>query len=160
MRTSKNSSDMERGPGPRSIAVEFSEVRMAVQKLQRGENTTFHFHAAPFGTRSPRCERDVRRHSSSSLADALQASQMALVVDFNSVIGGDLWRTNSPASLPAWTIGDSTTQHVGRGTAACRRGARERRRHDAVGHGDGMRLAVAPMHAAYAACVHSGCKCA
>ena len=66
-----------------------------------------------------RFERDVRRHSSSSLADALQASQMALVVDFNSVIGGDLWRTNSPASLPAWTIGDSTTQHVGRGTAAC-----------------------------------------
>ena len=37
---------------------------------------------------------------------------MALVVDFNSVIGGDPWRTNSPASLPAWTIGDSTRHHM------------------------------------------------
>ena len=36
MRTSENSSDLERGPGPRSIAVEFSEVRMTVQKLHRG----------------------------------------------------------------------------------------------------------------------------
>ena len=32
------SSDSERAPGARSFAVEFSEVRMAVQKLQRGEN--------------------------------------------------------------------------------------------------------------------------
>ena len=28
---------------------------MAVQKLQRCENTAFHFRAAPFGTRSPLC---------------------------------------------------------------------------------------------------------
>ena len=41
MRTSENSSDLERGPGPRSIAVEFSEVRMAVQKLQRCEEQHF-----------------------------------------------------------------------------------------------------------------------
>ena len=54
MRTSENSSDLERAPGARSIAVEFSEVRMAVQKLQRCENTTFHFHAAPFGIRTLR----------------------------------------------------------------------------------------------------------
>ena len=52
MRTSKYSPDSERAPGARSIAVEFLEVRMAIQKLQRCENATFHFHAAPFGTRS------------------------------------------------------------------------------------------------------------
>ena len=43
MRTCENSSDLERGPGPRSIADEFSEVRMAVQKLQRCEIQLFTF---------------------------------------------------------------------------------------------------------------------
>jgi hypothetical protein len=56
--TSENSSDLERGPGPRSIAVEFSEVRMTVQKLQRCENTTFHFHAVSHCTIwDPECMR-------------------------------------------------------------------------------------------------------
>ena len=52
MRTSENSSDLERAAAARSIADEFSEVRMAVQKLQRCEDKAFHIHAAPFGTRS------------------------------------------------------------------------------------------------------------
>ena len=41
MRTSANSSDFEWGPGPRSIAIEISEVRIAVQKLQRCEDQHF-----------------------------------------------------------------------------------------------------------------------
>ena len=53
MRTSENSSDLERAPGARSIAIEFLEVRMAVQKLQRCANRSFHFHVAPFGIQSP-----------------------------------------------------------------------------------------------------------
>ena len=56
----KNSSDLERGPGPRSIADEFSVSNPLVIGLQRCENTAFHFHAAPFGTRSPRPVLQVR----------------------------------------------------------------------------------------------------
>ena len=41
MRTSENSSDLERAAAARSIAVEFLEVRMAVQKLQRCEYQYF-----------------------------------------------------------------------------------------------------------------------
>ena len=51
--TTKISTDLERAPGARSIAVEFFVVHPVVTKLQRCENTGFHFHAAPFGTRSP-----------------------------------------------------------------------------------------------------------
>ena len=52
MRTSENSSDLERAPGARSIADEFSVVRMAVQKLKRCENTAFHIRAALLGGRA------------------------------------------------------------------------------------------------------------
>ena len=41
MRTSENSSDLERAAAARSIAVEFLEVRMAIEKLQRCENQYF-----------------------------------------------------------------------------------------------------------------------
>ena len=50
---SKNSSDLGRAPGARSIAAEFFEAPLLVIELQRCENTPFYFHAAPFGTRSP-----------------------------------------------------------------------------------------------------------
>ena len=46
------SSDLERVPGTRSIAVEFVEAPHIVIKLLRCENTAFHFHAALFGIRS------------------------------------------------------------------------------------------------------------
>ena len=52
MVTPKNSTDLERAPGARSIADEFSGVTILVQMLERCESTGFHFHAAPFGTRS------------------------------------------------------------------------------------------------------------
>ena len=48
----EKSSDLERVAATRSIAVEFSEFTILVIELQRCENTAFHFHAAPFGTRS------------------------------------------------------------------------------------------------------------
>ena len=51
---SENSSDLERVPGTRSIAAEFSECTILDIELQRCENTAFHFHTAPFGNRSPR----------------------------------------------------------------------------------------------------------
>ena len=54
MVNSENSSDLERVAATRSIAVEFSEFTILVIELQRCENTAFHFHAAPFGARSPR----------------------------------------------------------------------------------------------------------
>ena len=50
----ENSSDLERGAAPRSIAGEFSGIPSLVQKLQRRENTGLHIHTAPFGTRSQR----------------------------------------------------------------------------------------------------------
>ena len=43
---------MERAPGARSIGEEFVETSILVTEFQRCENTGFHFHAAPFGTRS------------------------------------------------------------------------------------------------------------
>ena len=49
----ENSSDLERAPGARSIAAEFSKCIILVVELLRCENTGFHIHAAPFGTRSP-----------------------------------------------------------------------------------------------------------
>ena len=55
MVNSENSSDLERVAATRSIAVEFSEFTILVIELQRCENTAFHFHAAPFGIRTPRC---------------------------------------------------------------------------------------------------------
>ena len=51
--TSHFSSDLERAPGARSIAVEFVEVPPLVIELLRCENTAFHVHAAPFGIRTP-----------------------------------------------------------------------------------------------------------
>ena len=48
----ENSSDSERAPGARSITDEFSGGPSSVNKLLRCENTGFHLHAAPFGTRS------------------------------------------------------------------------------------------------------------
>ena len=51
--TTENSTDLERGAAPRSIADEFSVVTTLVQKLQWCENTAFHFHAAPFGIQTP-----------------------------------------------------------------------------------------------------------
>ena len=51
--TPENSSDLERAPGARSIGDEFSGVHIIVQHLEKCENTAFHIHAAPFGTRSP-----------------------------------------------------------------------------------------------------------
>ena len=54
MRTSENSSDLERVPGTRSIADEFLEVRMAVQKLQRCEDDNFSLsRLQPFRIRTP-----------------------------------------------------------------------------------------------------------
>ena len=50
--TSHFSSDLERAPGARSIAVEFVEVPPLVIELLRCENTAFHVHAAPFGIRT------------------------------------------------------------------------------------------------------------
>ena len=52
--THENSSDLERAAAARSIANKFSGVPSIDQKLQRCENMGFHFHAAPFGTRSLR----------------------------------------------------------------------------------------------------------
>ena len=49
----ENSSDSERAGPARSIADEFSGGPSSVNKLLRCENTGFHLHAAPFGTRSP-----------------------------------------------------------------------------------------------------------
>ena len=63
----KISSDLEWGAAPRSIAEEFFVFTSIVEKLQRCENTGFHFHAAPFGIRSPwHCNRG----RSSSLSSA------------------------------------------------------------------------------------------
>ena len=53
MVNSENSSDLERVAATRSIAVKFSEFTILVIELQRCENTAFHFHAAPFGIRTP-----------------------------------------------------------------------------------------------------------
>ena len=50
---SEFSSELEGAPGARSIADEFSDPPILVIESQRCENTGFHFHAAPFGTRSP-----------------------------------------------------------------------------------------------------------
>ena len=49
---SETSSDLERAAAARSIADEFSECTILVIELHRCENTTFHFHTAPFGSRS------------------------------------------------------------------------------------------------------------
>ena len=49
---SKNSSDLERAPGARSIAAEFFEAPLLVIELQRCEDKPFHFHVAPFGIRT------------------------------------------------------------------------------------------------------------
>ena len=53
MVNSENSSDLERVAATRSIAVEFSDFTILLIELQRCENTAFHFHAAPFGIRTP-----------------------------------------------------------------------------------------------------------
>ena len=51
----ENSSDLERAPGARSIGEEFFDATILVveYELQWCENMGFHFHAAPFGSRSP-----------------------------------------------------------------------------------------------------------
>ena len=49
---STDSTDLERVPGTRTIADEFVETTILVTEIQRCENTRFHVHAAPFGTRS------------------------------------------------------------------------------------------------------------
>ena len=59
---------------------------MAVQKLQRCENTTFHFHAAPFGTRS---RLDLSKSgislNSRSHADNISVTQTVSVFEFISI---------------------------------------------------------------------------
>ena len=67
MRTSENSSDLERAAAARSIAVEFLEVRMAVQKLQRCEYQYFSRSRCTFwdpdstSQHSPRCRTQSRQ---------------------------------------------------------------------------------------------------
>ena len=51
--TNENSSDLERVAATRSKSDEFSFVIPIIIELQRCENTTFHFHTATFGIRSP-----------------------------------------------------------------------------------------------------------
>ena len=49
MVNSESSSDLERVPGTRSIAVEFVEAPYLVVELLRCENTAFRYYAALFG---------------------------------------------------------------------------------------------------------------
>ena len=48
--------------------------------------------------------------SSGTSSDKVQAPQMALVVMFDSTVGGDPRRTNSSTSPSAWAVDDSTGQ--------------------------------------------------
>ena len=104
-------------------------------------------------------ECDVRRSSRSTSTDANQAAQMALVMVIDSLIGGELGRASSAASISGQAVGGSTIQHVGHGGVACRWAAFGRRRHCAPGRNDGMQLLVVPMHAANAASVPAMSRC-
>ena len=48
----QSSADLNWGPGPELKSAEFGISTDLFDKLQRCENTGFHFHAAPFGIQS------------------------------------------------------------------------------------------------------------
>ena len=79
---SENSSDLDRVPGTRSIAAEFSECTILDIELQRCENTDFHFHTAPFGNRShPSAGSSQSASTASTSAEGASSSQQITRLD-------------------------------------------------------------------------------
>ena len=113
MRTSENSSDLERAAAARSIAVEFLEVRMAVQKLQRCEYQYF--------SRS-RCTFWDPDSTSTTIASSRNAERASRHRD--SPIRG--LRTHMPGSVLA------------RAAASCPCGANRSRSEVSGGRGEGV----------------------
>ena len=88
---------------------------------------------------------------------------MALVMAIDSLIGGELGRSSSPASHSGQAGGGSTRQLGEPGDTRCRCVARGKRQHGALERGDALRSLVAAAHAVIADCAQTewnvcGCR--